>query len=133
MALSSSSRREAVAWVRELNSQWIVHNGLERRAEAYIAHLAATAPARLDIACRRAARLVFSCEPSEDPKPWFYAGLFSVPTIEEAEQYLADHWFTAQCVPAVADHSKRWKSPDEIGPQTEAKIARVRNAVAELD
>lgn len=123
---------ETVAWVRELNSRWIVHHGLEKRAEAFLTHLEATDPARLTTACERAVRLVRECEPVEDPKPWFYAGLFSVSTVEEAERYLAGHWFTAECVPSLAGQLKRCTPPGRVGPETEAKIARVRKAVSDL-
>jgi len=124
---------ETVAWVREVNSRWIVHHGLKERAEAYLAHLEATDPTRLATACERAVRLVRACEPIEDPKPWFYAGLFSVSTIEEAGQYLAGHWFTAECVPSLAGQSRRYAPPEGIGPETKAKIARVRKVVSELE
>lgn len=130
--MAPTTEPETVAWVREVNSRWIVHHGLKDRAEAYMAHLEATDPVRLTAACARAARLVRGCGPIEDPKPWFYAGLFSVSTVGEAERYLAGHWFTAECVPSLAGQSKRCTPPGRIGPETEAKIARVRKAVSEL-
>jgi hypothetical protein len=133
MTSISSPELETVAWVRKVNSRWIVHHGLKERAESYLAHLEATDPTRLTTACERAARLVRACEPIEDPKPWFYAGLFSVSTVEEAGQYLAGHWFTAECIPSLAGHTKRCAPPEGIGPETQAKIARVRKVVAELD
>jgi hypothetical protein len=132
MAPISSSRPGTVAWVRNVNSRWIVHHGLNECATAYLAHLEATDPTRLTTACERAARLVHTCGPDEDPKPWFYAGLFSVSTVEEAEQYLPGHWFTAQCVPSLAGQLTCCTAPEGIGPETEAKIARVREAVSEL-
>ena len=128
----SSSQSETVAWVREVNSRWIVHHGLKQNAEAYLAHLEANDLARLIAACDRAARLVRTCDPLEDPKPRFYAGLFSVSTVEEAGKYLAGHWFTAACVPSLAGQSRRFSAPEAISPETEAKIARVRKAVSEL-
>lgn len=127
----SAPQPETVAWVRQVNRRWIVHHGLEARAEAYLAHLEATDPARLATACERAARLVRACEPIEDPKPWFYAGLFSVATVEEAAEYLAGHWFTAACLPSLAGQTF-CPPPPGIRPETEAKIARVRQAVSEL-
>lgn len=133
MTRVSSPQLDTVAWVREVNNRWIVHHGLEKRAEAYLEHMEATDPARLATACERAARLLRACEPTEDPKPWFYAGLFSVSTVEEAEVYLDGHWFTAECVPSLTGLSKRCAPPEGIGPETEAKIARVRKAVSDLD
>ena len=132
MARVALPQLDTVARVREVNSRWIVHHGLKERAEAYLAHLEATDPTRLANACERAARLVRACEPTEDPKPWSYAGLFSVATVEEAGEYLAGHWFTAECVPSLAGQSKRCTPPQAIGPETEAKIARVRKAVSRL-
>lgn len=129
----TSPEHETVAWVRDVNRRWIVHHGLKDRAEAYMAHLETTDPVRLAAACEHAARLVRACGPADDPKPWFYAGLFSVATVEEADRYLAGHWFTAECVPSLAGRSQRCTAPAAIGPETEAKIARVRKAVSELD
>jgi len=133
MASSSPLRSETVAWARKVNSGWIVHHGLGENAEAYLAHLASTDPTRLSTACERAARLVDAGEPTEDPKPRFYAGLFSVATLEEAAQYLAGHWFTAECVPSLAGRSNCSTPPEGIGSETAAKIARIRKAVSELD
>ena len=132
METISPPRPGTVAWVRDVNSRWIVHRGLNESTEAYLANLEATDQARLITACERAARLIHECGPDEDPKPWFYAGLFSVSTVEEAKKYLTGHWFTAECVPSLAGQLERGTAPEQIGPETEAKIARVRQAVSKL-
>src|ERR1041384_2872948 len=38
----------------------------------------------------------------EDPKPWFYAGLFSLATVEEARRFLANHSFTLSAIPSLS-------------------------------
>ena len=132
MTSSSSSEPDPVAWARWLNARWIVHAGLDERAEAFMAHLESVDPERLAVACDRAARMLRICGSVEDPKPWFYSGLFSSATLEEAELYLKDHWFTAQCVPALADHSQLRAPLEEVGVDAKAKITRVRKALSEL-
>lgn len=127
-----SKSPEHVEWARRVNSRWIVHHGLKECAEAYLDHLEAMAPDRLARSCWRAHRLARECEPGEDPKPWFYAGLFSLATPDEAERFLADHWFTASCLPSPASAPGSGTTPAGIGPETQAKLERIRDAVAAL-
>ena len=95
-------------------------------------HLEANDPARYVASCDRANRLVQACDPGQDPKPWFYAGLFSLATLEEAGQFLADHWFTAACIPSLAGRLEVSGTPKSIGPETRTKIERVRDAISQL-
>ncbi len=133
MGPNSSQQSETVAWVREVNSRWIVHHGLKEHATAFIAHLEDNDTSRLIAACDRAVRMIHACQADEDPKPWFYSGLFSVATAEEAERYLAEHWFTAQCIaPYLPGPCRLGTKEASVGPETEAKIDRIRQTLAEL-
>ncbi len=63
--------------------------GLRKNAAFYLDHLARTDPARLHRSCRRVKLLADQFGHTEDPKPWFYAALFSLATIPEAKRFLA--------------------------------------------
>jgi hypothetical protein len=121
------------AWVRRVNGRWIVHHGLKDSSDAYLTRLESVDPDRFARSCERARLLVRKCPPGEDPKPWFYAGLFSLVTPSEASQFLADHWFTAQCIPGLAKGLGADIRPEGIGLETEAKAQRIRDALGALD
>src|SRR5690349_13116146 len=78
---------ELCAWARKVNSSWIVHSDLDRHAEEYLAHLESSDPLRLELSCENARALVKLRDPFEDPKAWFYAGLFSLATPEELDRF----------------------------------------------
>lgn len=124
--------RDAVEWAGWVNDRWIVHHGLKEAARDYLEKLQREDPERLRNACERARRLVKLCGPGRDPKPWFYAGLFSVATLEEATHYLEGRWFTASCIPAFADTLGKHMAPVGVGPEAQAKLKRIRAAVDEL-
>lgn len=67
-----------LAWVRNANRRWIVHHNLDARSEAYLQHLDKTDPRRLLQSCSNARRMVRERPANDDPKPWFYSGLFSL-------------------------------------------------------
>jgi hypothetical protein len=119
---------EDIDWVRHVNGRWIVRESLRGDAEAWLDHLAATDSARLHEVCRRARRLT-TANPGEDPKPWFYAGLFSLVTREEASRFLKGHDFTIACIPRLADARLGSLKVDEVRPDTAEKIRRVRAAL----
>jgi len=115
------------AWARELNARWIVRSGLDRAAEEFLQHLEASDPARLQRSCRNARTMVDLREPSEDPKPWFYAGLFSLGTPEEAERFLRQHWLTHAAVSSLP-----MPPPAEDAHSVTEKLRRIREALAQL-
>jgi hypothetical protein len=119
-------------WARKVNSRWIVHHGLREAAESYLNHLEANDPERLAASCERANRLVHACEAGEDPKPWFYAGLFSLATVDEASHFLAEHWFTTACIPSLFGRVEGRAMLQSIGSETQSKIERVRAALSKL-
>ena len=90
--------QEYVDWARGINGRWICHADLSETASRWMNHLAATAPDRLAASARQAFHLVKASGKACDPKPWFYAGLFSLATAEEQQEWLSRHPFTAAVV-----------------------------------
>jgi hypothetical protein len=124
---------DAVGWARRVNSRWIAHHGLSEDAGAYLAHLDQSDPERLNRSCRRAYRMVRKCEAGEDPKPWFYAALFSLATESEVRQFLRNHWFTRAAHPGWATEGDQMPSPGQVGGRTHEKLFRLRQALRELE
>ena len=121
-----------IDWVRHVNGRWIVSESLRGDALAWIDHLSIVDPARLHEVCRRA-RLLINSQSGEDPKPWFYGGLFSLATREEAARFLKGHDFTIACIPRLADDGLGAIKVDEVRPDTAEKIRRVRAALEALE
>lgn len=121
-----------VAWARRANGRWIVHQGLGRNAEAYLEHLERTDPERWVCSCRNAYRLVHERQPMEDPKPWFYAGLFSLANESEAREFLAGHWLVATAITPTRATPSATPAPETISTATQEKIRRIREAIARL-
>jgi hypothetical protein len=119
-----------VAWAKRVNSRWIVHRDLNRNAALYLDHLARTDQARLVTSCRNAHLMTGWCDPMEDPKPWFYSGLFSLTTPEEAGIFLADHWLTRM---VTASSGELDATPAEnLAATTLEKIQRIQMALTKL-
>ena len=119
-----------VAWAKQVNRRWIVHRELNRDAGLYLDHLARTDQPRLVASCRNARLMTGWCDPMEDPKPWFYSGLFSLTTPEEASRFLADHWLTRM---VTASHGKLAAiSSEGVAETTLEKIQRIQAALAKL-
>jgi hypothetical protein len=121
-----------VAWARRVNGRWIVHHELNRKAEAYLEHLERTTPERLRQSCRNAWLLTRECPPLEDPKPWFYAGLFSLATEAEVRQFLAGHWLVALAVAPAEAASVTTPAPENVSDATLEKVRHIREAIARL-
>ena len=92
------TERTYIDWAREINQRWICHGDLRDTAARWMDYLADTAPERLAVSARHAFLLVKASGRVCDPKPWFYAGLFSLATAEEQEAWLSQHPFTAAAV-----------------------------------
>lgn len=118
-----------VPWAERLNGRWIVHHGLEQRAQAYMDHLAEVDPSRLERSCRLAHQLARQAAP-EDPKPWFYAGLFSLATAEEADKFLANHCFTRLAIPSLPAIPSSSPAAAAMGQTAQDKIEKIRRALS---
>src|SRR5688572_16544584 len=129
--MTMDSKIDHIAWARRVNERWIVHNKLNETAAAYMEHLVQADYDRLGRSCRLAYLLVHSLEPMEDPKPWFYGGLFSLATSSEANQFLAGHSLLASVVPALQTGNSL-PALDSVDPTTRWKILRLRDAIDRL-
>jgi hypothetical protein len=118
--------------VKKVNQRWIVHHGLGNNGAAYLEHLALCDPKRLARSCQNAQQLVRSCGPTEDPKPWFYGGLFSLATAEEVKQFLAGHAFTAAVVPCTRDTSEWQQFAETLSPATREHLEKLRVEIARV-
>jgi hypothetical protein len=121
-----------IGWVKRGNSRWIVHRGLGKNAEAYMQHLERHDRKRLALSCRNAYLLVQQSDPMEDPKPWFYTGLFSLVKPEEAREHLADHWLLTMSVGVITGQAATLPLLDSVSDNTLDKIRRIREAVDRL-
>ena len=66
----------------------------------------------------------------EDPKPWFYSGLFSLTTPEEAGRFLEDHWLTRIVTATPGELAAT--SHENVGETTLDKIQRIQAALTKL-
>lgn len=123
---------DPVAWARRVNNRWFVRDNFGKDAAAYLDHLARTDPERLLRSCEHAHEMMKRRVKGVDPKPWFYAGLFSLATIDEARSSLRRRWFTLQSLPALAAEFDHPDSPIDIDPDTRAKLGLIRKAVMEV-
>lgn len=118
---------DPVEWVRRVNRTWIVHQGLAERAEEWLAHLEGLHDGRFEKSCAAAHAMSHRRDHSEDPKPWFYAGLFSTATAAEAKRFLVNHRLTPATVPAMWEDEAVVQWIFEIGPETRRLLARLRS------
>ncbi|MEI6656470.1 MAG: hypothetical protein WCP45_17035 [Verrucomicrobiota bacterium] len=120
---------DPIAWARRINRGWLVRGGLDHTTDAWLDHLEQSDPARLLACCDIARALSRGPDRTLDPKPWFYAGLFSLASEAEARRYLPTHHFTAAAIPALAHDEalSRWVA--DLSPASGELLARLRAAV----
>lgn len=96
-----------LAKVRRVNQSWIVRGRLKETAAAWIDHLRLTDPTRLEKSCWLALFLTrYRKNLLRDPKPLFYAGLFTFATRREIAARLDPHPMTrAICLLLHGDDS----------------------------
>lgn len=123
---------DEVAWVRRVNDRWIVRQSLRKNASAYLDHLAGTDPERLELSCACAKHLTETFGKKEDPKPWFYAGLFRMATPEEAKRFLANHDFTYSAISGLAEAKSPFLEEAMVHDHTTEKLRRIREALRNL-
>jgi hypothetical protein len=130
--MTTDSRIDHIAWASRLNARWIVHNKLNATAAAYMDYVAKTDRERLARSCRLAHRLVHTVGDKEDPKPWFYGGLFSLATPVEAKRFLAPHSLLASVVPALQTKNALPASLESVNTATRQKIVRLRDTLRRM-
>ena len=121
----------AVDWVQWVNRSWIVHNNLNDQAEAWVSYLAKCGDERLDVSCEIARKMCDLREPLDDPKPWFYAGLFYLADATEAKRFLDTHRVTKATVPTMKDDESVHLWIARISPETRELLERLRGALVQ--
>jgi len=122
----------SIDWVKRVNRTWLTKGGINNTATAWMKHLAACGNGRLKHSCENARAMCSFRDPLDDPKPWFYSGLFSLATAEEARRFLATHRITRGAIPSMHDDEDVVLWLDRVGPETRELIARLREAIDRL-
>lgn len=120
-----------VDWAKRINRSWIVHNNLNDQAEKWVAYLADLHDGRLERSCQIARNMCDLRAPLDDPKPWFYSGLFHLATAPEAKRFLDVHRVTKATVPTMADDDGVLLWINRISPETRVLLDRLRDALNE--
>lgn len=120
------SQLPPVEWANRVNSSWIVRGGLNGRAREWLDYLASLDDGRLLQSCQAARAMCGRREPLEDPKPWFYTGLFSLATTGEAARFLQPYRITLAALPSMAADENVVLWLDRVGDETRDLILRLR-------
>lgn len=122
----------ACEWADKVNRSWIVHNDLNQSADAWLRHLSVMNDGRWLRSCEIARAMCHIRGPLDDPKPWFYAGLFHLATAEEARRFLVNHRVTRASVPTMAEDEDVLLWLDRINPETQRLLDRLREAFGQI-
>ncbi len=131
--MKALERLDPLTWANTVNNTWIVHNNLKNSAEDWLTHLERLDDGRLIPSCEIARRMCALRDPLDDPKPWFYAGLFHMATQEEAIDFLPNHRVTRATVPSMHDDKAVVLWLDRVTPETRVLLNRLREALKEVD
>lgn len=123
---------QSIGWVKRVNRTWLVKGRLNEHADDWMKHLAATDDGRLRRSCEIARAMCSLRQPLNDPKPWFYAGLFSLATADEAKRFLATHRITRAAIPSMHGDEDVILWLDRAGSETHGLIDRLRAGIAGL-
>lgn len=132
ITMSSHSLTSDLEWARRVNRSWIVRSNLNDHADAWIEYLQDLNDGRLEKCCRIARAMCEQRNFYDDPKPWFYAGLFSLATQEEAKRYLDTHRITKASVLSMREDEGVNLWIDRVGPDTVELLDRLRLALAKV-
>jgi hypothetical protein len=124
-----TSTMPPIEWAGRVNHTWFVRGGLKEHAVEWMKHLIAMDDGRLLPSCEAARAMCSLRDPLEDPKPWFYAGLFSRATGNEARRFLDTHRITKAAIPSMRDDENVLLWLDRVGPETRELIQRLRDAI----
>ena len=104
-----SSADDAVERARQTNRRWITRGRIADNTERYMDELAARDPQLLGRVCRRALDAARRASRARrDPKPEFYASIFSSASREDRDRFLRDHFFTRLLSAEIqANHERR--------------------------
>jgi len=119
-------------WVKRVNGSWLVRGGLNENADAWLEYLADMDDGRLLPSCEAARAMCALRDPLDDPKPWFYAGIFSLASAQEARRFLGLHRVTKAVVPTMTDDEEVKLWIERVGPETRELVQRLRESLADL-
>ena len=124
--------RSPIDWATRVNRSWLVRSNLNDHTEAWLNYLSALDDGRLLKSCEFARAMCDHRQPNDDPKPWFYSGIFQLATAAEARRFLDTHRVTKATVPTMADDPEVHLWLDRVGPETRELLARLRQGLAEV-
>ena len=113
-------------WAKHVNRSWLVRSNLNEHAESWLSFLASLGDGRFQRSCENARAMCYLRGATDDPKPWFYAGLFHLATFDEAKQFLENHRITKATVPSMAEDESVRLWIDRISPETLELLDRIR-------
>lgn len=122
----------AIDWARRVNRSWLVRSNLNDHTEAWLDYLAGVDDGRLLKSCEIARAMCDQRQQDDDPKPWFYSGIFQLATAAEARRFLETHRVTKAMVPSMADDPDVHLWLDRVGPETRDLLARLHQGLARL-
>lgn len=109
-----------------------MRSNLNEHTEAWLDHLAGLDDGRLLKSCEIARSMCDHRRREDDPKPWFYAGIFQLATAAEARRFLDTHRVTKATVPTMVDDPEVLLWFDRVGPETREMLARLREGLASV-
>lgn len=124
--------RSSVEWAKRVNRSWLVRSNLNDHAAAWLQYLAGLDDDRLRKSCEIARAMCDSRQIDDDPKPWFYAGLFQLATAAEARRFLDTHRVTKAMVPSMAGDEDVRLWLDRVGPGTRELLGRLRQCLIQV-
>lgn len=130
--MKSNSAKSSVDWVKRINRSWIVHHQLDQRAEAWMTYLGEADDGRLEQSCEMARAMCAKRDDLDDPKPWFYAGLFHLASEGEVKRFLDAHRITKATVPSMSEDEGVALWLDRVSQETITLLDRLKNALREV-
>ena len=125
--------RSPVDWARRVNRSWLVRSNLNDHTEAWLDYLTELDDGRLLRSCQIARELCNLRQVHDDPKPWFYSGIFQLATAAEAKYFLETHRVTKSLVPAMANDPDVVLWLDRVGPETRELLLRLQRDLARVE
>lgn len=127
-----TSNMPPIEWAGRVNQSWIVRGWLKEHALEWIKFLMTEDDGRLQSSCEAARAMCGLRDPLGDPKPWFYAGLFSLAAADEARRFLENHRVTKAAIPSMPEDESVVLWLDRVDPETREPIQRLRDGVQRI-
>jgi hypothetical protein len=130
--MKNPSNMPPIEWAGRVNQSWFVRGGLKEHAADWMKYLMQEDDGRLLPSCEAARAMCLLRERMSDPKPWFYAGLFSLATAGEARLFLETHRVTRAAIPSMREDESVVLWLDRVGPETRELIQRLREGIRQI-